>query len=159
METSYLADHEHFLPTLAAWQHREWGHLRTGDTLDARTGRLRAACTRGRVPTVFIAHSGGELFGSAMLVTQDMETRPDFSPWLAGVFVAPAHRGRGIASALIERAVEEARRLGVPRLHLFTATAEPLYARLGWTVCERTRYRGEEVTVMALGLTTSDPAP
>ena len=43
------------------------------------------------------------LLGSAMLIAHDMDTRPQWTPWLAGMVVAPEFRGRGIGAALVER--------------------------------------------------------
>ena len=77
-----------------------------------------------------------------------MDTRPDLYPWLASVFVPAAHRQRGIGSALVRRAMEEAHSIGVPSLYLFTPDRERLYARIGWSVIERTVYRDLSVVVM-----------
>jgi GNAT superfamily N-acetyltransferase len=90
--------------------------------------------------------------GCASLVEHDMLTRPELSPWLAGVFVPREHRRRGIGAALVERVVQEARSLGVQRLYLYTPGFGALYLRLGWSVLERTFYRelwgNTEVTIM-----------
>jgi len=74
----------------------------------------------------------------------------DLSPWLATLFVAPEHQNQGVGSALVERAVEEAQKLGVKTLYLFTWDREKLYARLGWSVIERSVYHGRQVTVMSI---------
>ena len=99
-----------------------------------------------------VAVDGDEPVGCASLIEHDMLTRPELSPWLAGVFVPREHRRRGIGAALVERVVAEARSLGVPRLYLYTPGSGTLYLRLGWSVVERTFYRelwGEtEVTIM-----------
>ncbi|HEV2318184.1 MAG TPA: GNAT family N-acetyltransferase [Verrucomicrobiae bacterium] len=149
MNIDYLADHPEFISTVARWHHEEWSYLRPGDTVEARTIRLRAESGRGEIPTVFIACSNGTPLGSAMLIAHDMDTRMDLSPWLAGVFVAPEHRRRGIGRALVRRVVECAGELGVGRLYLFTPSAEQMYLRLGWSSFERTNYRGTDVLVMS----------
>jgi len=150
MHIDYLADHPEFIPALARWHHEEWSYLRPGDSVQARLSRLRAASGRGEIPTVFVAFSDGTLFGSAMLIAHDLDTRMDLTPWLAGVFVAPDYRRRGIGSALVGRVVECAAGLGVRRLYLYTPSAEQMYSRLGWSVVERTSYRGADVLVMSL---------
>lgn len=152
MHIGYLADHPELIPVLARWHHEEWAYLRPGDSVAARAARLRGACGRGEIPTVFAAFSETSLLGSAMLVAHDMDTRMDLTPWLAGVFVAPDGRCKGIGTALVGRVVECAARLGVSRLYLYTPSAERLYSRLGWLVVERTRYRGVEVVVMSYDL-------
>ena len=59
------------------------------------------------------------------------------------------HRGRGVASALVTRIVEEAAALGIPELYLYTDTSQSLYARLGWDVVEDTLDdEGLAITVM-----------
>jgi GNAT superfamily N-acetyltransferase len=83
-----------------------------------------------------------------MLVANDMDTRKELTPWLAGVYVAPEHRRQGIGSALVARAVDCAERLGVPRLYLYTPGAERMYSRLGWSPMERVKYRGSDVLIM-----------
>jgi N-acetylglutamate synthase-like GNAT family acetyltransferase len=83
-----------------------------------------------------------------MLIHHEMDTRPDYTPWLAGVFVAPAHRRRGIGRALAEHVIGEAARLGFPTVYLFTPSAEDFFSRLGWSIVEHTRYRSADVTIM-----------
>lgn len=157
MRIDYLVDHPEFIPTLARWHHEEWAYLRPGDSLEARTTRLRAECGREEMPTVFIAFSDGALLGSAMLIAHDMDTRMELTPWLAGVFVATDYRQRGIGSALVGRVVECATTLGVARLYLYTSSAEQMYARLGWLAVERTNYRGVDVTVMSYDVRPNKP--
>jgi len=53
------------------------------------------------------------------------------------------------ASALVRRAVDDAIALGVRRLYLYTPSTELFYSRLGWSLVERTRYRGTDVVVMS----------
>lgn len=149
MQIGYLTDHQQFISTLAHWHHQEWAYLRPGDSVEARIARLRDACGHTEIPTVVIAFNNLKLFGSAMLVAHDMDTRMDLSPWLAGVFVLPEHRQHGIGAALVQRVTDDARALGVQRLYLYTPSTEQFYSRLGWSVVERTGYRGVDVVVMS----------
>ncbi|HEY80961.1 MAG TPA: GNAT family N-acetyltransferase, partial [Caldilineae bacterium] len=56
--------------------------------------------------------------------------------WVAGLGVAPEHRGRGVARALMSNVMEHARTLGLQRLQLEVlsdnAHARKLYEDLGW---------------------------
>src|SRR5205823_1620404 len=124
MQIGYLADHQDFIPELAQWHHCEWAYLRPGDSVEARITRLRGYCGYRQIPTVVVAHTDGTLLGSAMLVTHDMDTRKEWSPWLAGVFVAPDQRRQGIGAAMVRRVIEEAAALGVQRLYLYTPSTE-----------------------------------
>jgi GNAT superfamily N-acetyltransferase len=148
MQIGYLADHQEFIPTLARWYQQEWAYLRPGDSVEARIARLRDASGHKEIPTVVIAFNDLKLLGSAMLIGHDMDTRMDLSPWLAGVFVSPEQRQRGIGAALVQRVTDDARALGVQRLYLYTPSVEKFYSRLGWSVVERTGYRGVDVVVM-----------
>ncbi|MEO7189195.1 MAG: GNAT family N-acetyltransferase [Sphingomicrobium sp.] len=52
--------------------------------------------------------------------------------YLADVFVLPQHRGRGVATALLEALYGHSDLQGLRRWALFTRDMQPLYARLGW---------------------------
>jgi GNAT superfamily N-acetyltransferase len=149
MRIEYLADRAEFIPELAGLHFHEWGHLRPGQTLGARIDRLRVRCGHRQIPTVLVATGGDEILGSAMLLTHDMDTRKDLSPWLAGVYVKSAYRRRGIATRLICRIEHEAATLGVRRLYLYAPTSvEAFYSRRGWQLMERCEYKGISVVVM-----------
>ncbi len=152
MLIEYLADHEALVPELGLLHFAEWGYLHPGETLEEHTERLEACCGRNEVPTVVVAISDGELLGSAMLLSSDLDTHPNLTPWLAGLYVVEESRGEGVGSALAERIAAEATSLGFPRLYLYTSTAESLYARLGFSVLERCDYHGERVVVMVRDL-------
>lgn len=158
MRIDYLADHPRLVPELAELHWQQWGALRPGDNPRAIAYLLRASSGKGAIPSTVIALDGGQLLGSAMLLAHDMGGRAQLSPWLAGVFVRPEARRRGLGSALVRRVENEATALGVPRLYLYTDAAETLYQRLGWTVRERTRYRGGAVTIMVRELLAGEPA-
>jgi GNAT superfamily N-acetyltransferase len=159
----YLADTPSLLPTLAEWHHREWSHFNPGETVAEHARRLRESARRDGCPLTVVALSGGELIGSASLVPHDMEIRRELTPWLAALYVAPAHRRRGVGSALVRRVVQEAARSGVPRLYLYTTSKENeiLYADLGWSVRERVEYLEKLRVVMEIRLpdTPVQPTP
>jgi GNAT superfamily N-acetyltransferase len=92
------------------------------------------------------------LVGMVSLKFHDLDTRPDLDPWLGGLLVLPEWRNRGIGTMLTHRATDEARRLNISPLYLWTHSAERLYRKLGWQVVERTNYFGKEAVVMAIDL-------
>lgn len=53
--------------------------------------------------------------------------------YLADVYVLEAHRGAGIAQAMLAYLVRHPRLQGLRRWALFTKDAQALYARFGWT--------------------------
>lgn len=148
MRIEYLGDQPSALPTLARWQHKEWGYLRPGDTLEKRTARLAGMANRDRIPLTVVALDGEEVLGSASLIEHDMETRMELTPWLAGVFVGEGYRRRGIGAELVRRIMTEAQKFKVPLLYLYTVHSEKFYAALGWKLEERTSYREQDVVIM-----------
>jgi amino-acid N-acetyltransferase len=73
-----------------------------------------------------IRRSGSELAGCIGLEVHGQDAL------LRSFAVAPACRGRGLGAALHDRAVEEARALGVRRLFILTSTARDRAARSGF---------------------------
>lgn len=136
------------LKTIVAWQHEAWGHLNPTLSFAARCDEVRGDCGESGVPRVFVAMAGDRPVGTASLVVDDMEVRPELTPWLASVFVLPEWRGQGIASRLVRRVEEEAREAGIATFYLYTPDQQALYRRLGWAEREVLCYRGEKVTVM-----------
>ena len=149
MKIELLADHPEFIPALAQWHQHEWAYLRPGFSIADRVELLRQRSGRDKLPLTFVATEGNDLLGSAMLIEQDMDSRPQYSPWLAGVFVPPEQRCRGIGRALSEHVVQQAAAMGFAALYLYTPSAERFYARFGWHVLEHTYYRNTDVTLMS----------
>jgi GNAT superfamily N-acetyltransferase len=108
-----IAAHPEHIEAVARWQWDEWGHLEPGDSFTARVAALRAqAAHPSGMPATLIAVDGGAVLGSASVE----DAMPAPRPRLVRVYVAPGARGRGIARALVRRAMDEAVALGVPRL-------------------------------------------
>ncbi len=156
MRIDTIADHPDLVETVARWQWGEWGHD-SDDSLGARIASIGAQTDPDRIPTTFVALDGDEPLGSASLVTDDMSTHPELTPWLASVYVAPVARGRGVASALVRRVVQQAAALGVARLYLYTENARGLYEKLGWRAIATEHFEGSPVTIMAIDPPTHHP--
>src|SRR6185369_8106252 len=152
MEIGYLADHMEFVPILAEWHHHEWGEF----TLESTAAELRTHTGRSQIPTTVVAIDKGRVIGSTSLLVADLIGWEHLTPWIASVFVSPDYRGQGVARALIERAVDEARLLGIHDVYLFTASKETYYAKLGWVPVERARYRAKDIVIMQRTLDPSD---
>jgi GNAT superfamily N-acetyltransferase len=88
------------------------------------------------IPRTLVLLIDDEPVGTASLAAHDLEERPDLTPWLAGVFVAPHARGRGYAAQLVAAVEGEARKASILTLWLYTNTAERIYARIGWQTVE-----------------------
>lgn len=166
----YLANCPELMDELARLSWKEWQEIyqQRKQTLEDSLKNYRERTNTDRLPLTLVAvrarHGQSltglavncrELVGMVSLKFHDMDTRPDLDPWLGGLFVVPEWRNRGVGTMLTHRATEEARRLGVSQLYLWTHTAEALYRKLGWQVVERTDYFGKEAVVMQIGLKKS----
>jgi GNAT superfamily N-acetyltransferase len=129
------AERPDLAPVVAAWLWAEFSRAR-GSSLDETLEAVRISATAERMPRTFVLLVDGKPVGMASLAAQDLETRPDLTPWLAGVFVEPAARGQGLAGHLIGAVEDECRRLSIPTLWLYTRSAEKVYRRAGWRTVE-----------------------
>lgn len=138
------------LATVANWLHTLWWKAE-GYAPDHTEAFLRAA-TGPAAPCCLIAERDGEPVGTATLDVDDLPHRRDLTPWLASVLVAPAHRGDGVATALVDSVLQRARALGHARIWLFTPDAADFYAARGWETAGPERWRGQDVTLMFFDL-------
>jgi GNAT superfamily N-acetyltransferase len=95
-----------------------------------------------------VAKADGEPIGTCLLIEQEIEPNHDVSPWLAGLFVVQEHRRKGAGAVLVHAIEDQARQRGFSRLYLYTRNAAEFYVRLGWSVLERTNWKGAETAFM-----------
>ena len=148
MHIAFLADHIEHVPQLAAWFHSEWSHLYPARTLTEVEASIRERTGKNHLPLALVALENHQLRGTVCLKIHDMESRTELSPWLAGLFVAPDHRRRGIGAQLLGAIEGQALSLGITGLYLYTPAAEQFYLARGWRVLEHTHYHHYPVTIM-----------
>jgi len=148
----HIADAPQIIPLLAEWHHRQWGHLARARTVPERIAHLQEQTTPGRTPATYVAMLEDTPIGCASLVVNDMAIVPDWTPWIAAVYVEPSHRHQGLGAALVNHVTAEAAAQGYRRLYLYTHDRMAFYQRLGWEVLFRRAYRGDMMTAMARDL-------
>lgn len=148
MRIEYLADHREVIPILAAWFYREWSHLHPGKTEQDILRLISTRVNRDRIPLTLVAFKQRELIGSVSLKVNDLDIRPDLTPWLAALYVKEGWRGRGIGSQLVEAIEKKSVALGVRVLYLFTPESESFYTKRGWQVMERLKHHNTPITLM-----------
>jgi len=150
----YLANHAERATELARWFYDEWReyYRDSAQSLEDVATSFHAGANTDTLPLTLIAFCGDRLAGTVSLKQHGMEGRNDLSPWLAGLYVAPAYRGAGIGSRLVDASRNEARRLQIGTLHLWTTSAglEQYYAQRGWSLLERVVYQGLPGAIMAI---------
>ena len=132
VQINYLIDHPEYIPHLGQWLFEQWGSILGEETPDARIKKLKMHLNRDELPIAWVAHTNGQVLGTAALRVHDLEDRTDLAPWLGGVLVGTKFRRRGIGEALCGAVEDEARNRGIETLYLFTLDLEAWYSRLGW---------------------------
>ncbi len=148
---TYMPDDDKVVLTVARWHHETWGSI-TGRSVEIRAEEMNSHRESRSIPLTRVGWVDGTPVGTAALDAHDMSTHMVLTPWLASVYVEPEYRRRGIGEQLCRAVVEDAHRLGVETLYLFTPDKMDYYAAMGWRALFRESYRGEDVTVMELGL-------
>lgn len=134
--------------TTGRWRWAEF-FGRNGVDRDTVLGLERAAArSEGPLPRVLVALRGDAPIGMATLASEDLDTRPDLTPWLAGVYVLPGHRRQGHARRLVAAVEDLARSGGFSTLWLYTRSAEPLYRACGWRAAETFARQGRRYVLM-----------
>ncbi|MEK9282801.1 GNAT family N-acetyltransferase [Bradyrhizobium sp. ISRA442] len=150
IQTSIVEPHTPELAICARWRANAFSVLKASFEQELRSLELFTSDQSHGV--ALLAKADGEPIGTCLLVESENEPNHDVSPWLAGLFVVPEHRRKG-AGVVLVRAVEyQARQRGFSRLYLYTTDAVGFYARLGWSVLDRTNWRGLDTALMVRDL-------
>lgn len=129
-------DRPDLAPLTARWRWEAF-YADDGTPLEAVVEHaVRMAADPQLMPQTLVLLEDGVPVGTASLTAHDMDDRPDLTPWLAGLYVQPASRGRGHAVRLVAAVERLAAEAGIAVLWLFTQSAAGLYDRLGWTTAE-----------------------
>jgi predicted N-acetyltransferase YhbS len=104
-----------------------------GHQLDFIQGLVDENFSSTGLPMALVAHEGDTFLGTAHLIDSDLESRPQYSPWVAAVWVDEAARKSGIGAALVQAGAEAAFRQGFDTAYLCAKPAvSAFYERLGW---------------------------
>jgi len=147
-----LASCPEVIPTLARWICDEWPV--EGRTHGEAETQLRENLNRDRLPITWVYRFGGEVVGTVSLDLSDLPL-PGYahlSPWLASLYVIPSARGHGAGHALVNHALEFARRLSISPVYLWTSGSTSMYEKRGWKGLGTDMYGGRRMTVMQIAL-------
>ena len=117
VEISKLHDVAEFAATIAdrCW-HAWWTD--TEVTLAEYQSGIEEMRQLNRIPIAFVAHHDETYIGSVLLIENDLRARPNYTPWIAALWVEPINRRNGIAFTLIEAARLQAKALGYSNCYL-----------------------------------------
>jgi GNAT superfamily N-acetyltransferase len=101
-----------------------------------QTRALEKILSDESVGTVYVARAEGRVVAMATLVYTISTAEGGVAALFEDLIVQPGHRGRGVATALAQFVIQEARKQGVLRLTLLTdmqnERAQALYRKLGF---------------------------
>lgn len=139
---------------LAALFKAEWPDFFAGRSVEEIEREYFRSEGEGReLPVVLVAEADGEIRGTVAIRARGPESHP--GPWLSGLWVDPAVRGRGVGGELVVAMTAEAWRRGHSELYAATATAPGLFRRLGWEELGDYPYHDGRVAVFRVAPTGS----
>ena len=147
-----LASCPEVIPTLAQWICGEWPF--EGRSLGEAEAQLRENLNRDQLPITWVCRAGEQVIGTVSLDLADLPlpAYAQLSPWLASLYVVPSARGRGVGRALVDHALDFARRRSIPTIYLWTPGSATMYEKRGWKILGRATYAGHRITVMHIAL-------
>ena len=149
MEINHISKLPQAIPIIARWLENEWGDLSPDVNFKNICSNLQKQKIFHNIPETFIAVENNKFLGTASLVENDMATRPELTPWLAGVLVDPIFRNKGVGTELVRTVMSEAEIIGINKFYLWTANKMSYYSKLGWQFFEQTNYLKKNVTIMS----------
>jgi len=133
---SNLRDRPEFADCIADRIWRAWWEPH-GVPLAYIAARLTETLAADKMPRAFVAHDGAVFAGTASVIASDLDERPQYTPWIAAVWIEPQFRSQRVGRRLIAHAADHAFSIGVPRVFLTARpTRRSLYEGLGWEVVE-----------------------
>lgn len=142
-----LAEMPAAVETLARWFQREWSGY-DGRPVEEIAAQLGENLDRDRLPITFLAVRHGEILGTVSLDETDLPFHDHLTPWLASLYVVPAARGGGLATALVKHLLAFAEAQGVERVYLWTPGSTALYEKMGWRPLQKAICAGHPVQIM-----------
>jgi N-acetylglutamate synthase-like GNAT family acetyltransferase len=134
---SDLRQSPEFFDTVVNRVWNEWWKQR-GHSIEYATDRLHSCLNDELLPFALVAHTGRMFMGSALvIVSAAIVDRPQYTPWVAAVWVDPEYRNHGVGSSLVNSSVRCSSAADIKQIYL-AATRERccFYQRLGWTTIE-----------------------
>jgi GNAT superfamily N-acetyltransferase len=96
-------------------------------------GLLEANMNAETIPFALVAHESATFLGTASVIASDLDELPQYTPWVAAVWVDAAYRQHRVGRSLVARAADDVFALGIDRAYLYAAEVRRnFYLRQGW---------------------------
>lgn len=160
-----LHQHRNHIPLVTHHLYLEWAGLYKQEGIHSMAEleqHLVKRCDHQHtLPVTLVAMIEDTLVGTVSIDKEDLPASMAYhseTPWLASLLVLPQHRGLGIAAALIDACVREARQRQFATLWLWTVKSVPLYSKYGFNIVEEVYFpvKGKNITVMNMVMSGVD---
>ncbi len=110
------------------YYYRKWGNNNYPFFHDAM---IHSSLTPESLPRFYMLLRNEAITGCCALVTNDLISRHDLYPWLAGLFVEKKERGKGLGNFMMQYLEKEVARMNFANVYLTTDHAG-YYEKYGW---------------------------
>lgn len=160
IQISNLKECHEWLPEVTLWHHNEWlracelpeGHPERETKYQERLCALRLHLSSHKLPVTFVAHKNGAPIGTVSLVFYNVRNDQPPSEWLSNLYVVPEYRRRGIATELLEVAINHAKKLQLQRIFLYTRDQAEYYQKRNWRFLTYGTVQKQQVAVLDYAL-------
>ena len=127
-----------FFDKICDWYYN-WLGIKNNESIEEIKCTFEHSLCKNKLPQTFVAVIDGEPAGMYQLsMSDDLNSRPDLYPWLINVYVDEKFRGRNVARELMNTVKENAKKLGLTELYLYTKHIG-LYEKFGWKFIEEVK--------------------
>lgn len=141
----FLKEKPEVIPVISRWVWEEWSKDRK--TLERQEKEYRLKTVTDRVPLSLVAFFDDEVAGTISIVENDIDEILHLKPWIAVNYVGEKFRNKGISTAMLKRAEEVAKDIGIKKIYLGTETTTDFYQKRGYTKIDEVYYKGEKTDI------------
>ena len=136
LKIATLADNQHYYKDVSKMIYQEFV-LGTSSKMTLKDVENFFGNTNVDVfPITFISIIDNECIGTVSVYEHDFKERPQYSPWLASLYVKPKYRDKKMGQQLITYLISHLKALNYSELYLKTENASEYYKKLGWKLVE-----------------------
>lgn len=119
------------LGRLVDWMFNWWG-IPDGKSIEWVTHYMKYSFNKNKLPlTIVVFNEQNEEVAMCQVTMHDLDVRPDIYPYIANLYVQENYRGNGLVKVLLDKALSEAKKLGITELYIYTQHIG-LYEKYGW---------------------------